>query len=389
MNRTGSAKSPLMSNRIVIGVGIAGHPVSAAGNTWAFLQWVLGFRKIGWQVWVVESIEEAKCCDPDFKPCPYALSANRAHWEKTVREFGLEDCSTLLVDGEAAGFAQLMDFASGADLFLNISGHFKDRRVLEAVKSRIYLDLDPAFTQIWAEVYNVDMNFSGHDVFFSVGGLMNACRAPKCGREWKPTLPPVALEYWGSGEEPPSGAVFTTMTHWYGYSEAEYHGEWYGNKSTEFEKILDLPTRTRAGLEIATDLSLAEDNHRHFSAAGWRLVKASPLNEPWQRYREYIAGSRGEFCVAKNGYVRSRCGWFSDRSACYLAMGRPVVLQETGWSELLPAGPGLLPFHDTASAAAALEEVLHDEAAHRSAARRIAGEYLEAGRVAQALLGRL
>src|SRR5690606_21407468 len=127
-------------------------------------------------------------------------------------------------------------------------------------------------------------------------------------------FPPVDLGYWDMQEAPPAGASFTTMTHWYGYPPVEYRGEWYGNKSEEFEKLLDLPSGTGARLEIATDLAEGQEEHRRFTRAGWKLVEAAPLNSPWQRYRDYLAGSAGEFCVAKNGYVRSCCGWFSDRS---------------------------------------------------------------------------
>ena len=112
-----------------------------------------------------------------------------------------------------------------------------------------------------------------------------------------------------------------------------------------------------------------------FTAGGWSLVDARPLNTPWQKYRDYAAASRGEFCVAKNGYVRSNCGWFSDRSAMYLALGRPVILQDTGWPEFYPAGEGLLAFTDEASAVTALKTVEQDPVRHARAARAIAEKY--------------
>ena len=115
-----------------------------------------------------------------------------------------------------------------------------------------------------------------------------------------------------------------------------------------------------------------------FRGAGWNLIDARPLNTPWQRYRDYLAQSRGEFCVAKNGYVRSRCGWFSDRSVCYLALGRPVILQETGWTDFYPHGEGMLSFHDEESAVAALEAVARDPVRHARAAREIAEKYCSA-----------
>ena len=376
--------------RIVIGVGIAGYPVSAAGNTWCYLQWILGFRAAGWDVWVVEDVPTAKCIDWQGASSSFEKSANLAHWERIMREFKFEGRATLLVDGESPGRQDLLDFAAGADLFLNVCGHFKNRAVMQGPKRRIYLDMDPAFTQIWSKVYGVDMNFAGHDLFFTIGALLNrpSCRAPKLDMEWRITLPPVNLEYW-SGGAVPSGDAFTTMTHWYGYSEVEFEGQWYGNKSEEFQKIIALPGRTQARIEIATDLDPAQDEYGAFTREGWRLIKASPLNEPWQRYRDYIDASKGEFCVAKNGYVRSRCGWFSDRSSCYLSMGRPVVLQDTGWNEVLPEGDGLLSFHDLDSAARALEIVLEDEERHRRAARKIAEDHLDARKVVQDMVSKI
>jgi hypothetical protein len=177
------------------------------------------------------------------------------------------------------------------------------------------------------------------------------------------------------------GVKWTTFTHWYGYPAVEYAGEWYGNKSEEFEKLLDLPSRTKERLEIASDLNEDDPVRDRFASKGWSMVDARPLNVPWQRYREYAAASRGEFCVAKNGYVRSRCGWFSDRSVMYLALGRPVILQETGWSDFYPAGEGLFSFHDAAGAQAALATVGRDPKRHGLAARALAEKYFAAPKV--------
>jgi hypothetical protein len=378
-----------MPGRIVIGVGIASHPVAAAGNTWAFLQWALGFRELGWEVWLVEEIAGDRCIDRQWKSAPPEASANLAHWNQVMAEFGFAERASLRIDGRCGNEKALREFAKSADLFLNISGHFKSREILDLPGKRIYLDLDPAFTQIWAEVYGSPMNLEGHDLFFSVGNHMGGkdCRAPDLGRTWLATLPPVSLEYWTAPEPAAAPERWTTVTHWHGYPPVEYKGEWYGNKSEEFEQIIGLPRRTRAQLEIATDLTPENGEHGKLTEQGWHLVLAGPLNTPWQRYRDYLAGSRGEFCVAKNGYVRSRCGWFSDRSACYLALGRPVVLQETGWSDFVPAGEGLLAFSGEDEAAAALEAVEGDWARHAARARGIAEEFLSApvvaGRLAQ------
>jgi hypothetical protein len=369
-----------MPRRVVIGVGIASYPLHAAGNTWAFLQWVLGFRAAGWDVWIVEDVHATKCVDVHGKPCAPETSANLAHWNTVVAEFGLQDRATLLIDGQSPDLPHLLRFTRDAEFLFNISGHFQHRDVFAAAPQKIYVDLDPAFTQIWAEIYKSDMHFDGHDLFMSIGRNIGRadCRAPLAGRQWLPIGVPVMLEHFTNPDLERPGTNWTTFTHWHGYPPVEYEGEWYGNKSEEFEKLIDLPRRTSEKLEIATNLHPDDPVTQKFTSSGWSIIDAQPYNTPWQRYRDYAAQSRGEFCVAKNGYVRSRCGWFSDRSAMYLALGRPVILQETGWTDFYPHGEGLIAFHDEASAVAALETVARDPVRHARAARAIAEKYCSA-----------
>jgi hypothetical protein len=351
-----------MPRRALIGVGIASYPLHAAGNTWAFMQWVLGFRQAGWDVWMVEDIPASKCIDTQGKPSTPAASANLAHWNSVVAEFGLGNRATLLIDGEAEYKKELLRFANEAEFLFNISGHFHVKDVMAAMPRRVYVDLDPAFTQIWAEVYKSNMQLDAHDIFMSIGRRLGEkdCRAPLAGRHWLPLGVPVVLDYFTLPNIAEPGETWTTFTHWYGYPQVEYAGEWYGNKSEEFDQLIDLPRHTPAKLEIATDLAAEDETALRFRRSGWNLVDARPLNTPWQRYRDYAAQSRGEFCVAKNGYVRSRCGWFSDRSAMYLALGRPVILQA---------------FDDEAGAISALETVARDPVRHARAARAIAEKY--------------
>lgn len=369
-----------MSRRVVIGVGIASYPLHSAGNTWAFLQWVLGFRQAGWDVWVVEDIPPAKCIDANGQKCAPEVSANLAHWNATMQEFGLQDQATLFFNGESPDLPNLVRFARDAEFLFNISGHFRQHEVMAALRQKVYVDLDPAFTQIWAEVYQSDMHFDVHDTFVSIGRHLGhkQCRAPLAGRTWLPIGIPVVLDYFANPQLEKPGDTWTTFTHWYGYPQVVYNELWYGNKSEEFAKLVDLPRQTTEKLEIATDLHPEDETMGRFLASGWSLVDARPLNTPWSRYRDYMAQSRGEFCVAKHGYVQSHCGWFSDRSVTYLALGRPVILQDTGWTDFYPQGEGLLAFHDEASAVAALETVAKDPVRHALAARRIAEKYCAA-----------
>jgi len=186
-----------MPRRVIIGVGIASYPLHAAGNTWAFLQWVLGFRQAGWDVWMVEDVPTSKCIDADGQKCASALSANLAHWNAVLAEFGLKDRATLLFDGQSPELPGLLRFARDAEFFFNISGHFRQRELFDAVREKIYVDIDPAFTQIWAEVYKSDMNFDAHDKLVSIGRHFSdtKCRAPLAGRTWLPVGVPVVLDY--------------------------------------------------------------------------------------------------------------------------------------------------------------------------------------------------
>jgi hypothetical protein len=369
-----------MPRRVVVAVGIASYPLHAAGNTWAFLQWALGFRQAGWEVWIVEDVPLSKCIDAKGQKCAPDVSANLAYWNSVVKEFGFEDHATLLFDGASPEMPRLLRFTRDAEFIFNISGHFRQREILGTARERIYVDLDPAFTQIWSEVYKSDMNFESHDTFVSIGRHLGdkGCRAPLAGCKWLPIGVPVVLDYFTNPNLDQPGDAWTTFTHWYGYNAVEYEGEWYGNKSEEFAKLVDLPKKTTQKLEIATDLNSDDPAMQQFLASGWSLIDARPLNTPWQCYRDYLAQSRGEFCVAKNGYVRSRCGWFSDRSATYLALGRPVILQETGWTDFYPHGEGLLSFHDEETAIAALETIAKDPVKHARAARQIAEKYCSA-----------
>ncbi len=380
-----------MPRRAVIAVGVASHPVAAAGNTWAFLQWVLGFRELGWEIWMVEALDGAKCIGPDWQPRPFAESANRAHWEAVLERFGLAPCATLLVDGAAANLDDARAFANTADLFLNISGHFRGPALPTPRAVRVYLDLDPAFTQIWAAAYGSDMNFAGHHRHFTVGARFGreGCLAPACGIEWLPTLPPVVLSQWPRADldAPPR---FTTVAHWHGYSWVEWNGVWFKGKSDEFARFLDLPARLPGAVfEIATEIHTHAGELEAFGRAGWRLIDGQQVSSSFDAHAAYIRGSGAEFSAAKGGYVVSRGGWFSDRSVCYLASGRPVVLQSTGIEECVPTGRGLFTCSSLEEAEAACRRVLDDAPAQRAAARELAETHFASGKVIRAMVERL
>ncbi|NBQ55595.1 MAG: hypothetical protein EBU36_02915, partial [Verrucomicrobia bacterium] len=255
-------------------------------------------------------------------------------------------------------------------------------------ENRIYVDLDPVFTQIWSKVYQSPMNFAGHNEFWSVGLSMGrGAVVPDTGHAWKPVLPPVCRRFWvpeavRSAASPAAEmgrGKWTTVTHWYGYAAVEWEGREYGNKATEFEKLKKWPGRTGFRPRVVTDLGLGEER-ASYEKAGWDFLEPGPICSDWREYRAFLAASRGEFSPAKSGYVTAQTGWFSDRSVLYLSLGRPVLLQETGWSKWLPEGMGLVAFQTLDEAVEKVRQIEGNYDAHARAAEEVAREHLDASR---------
>jgi hypothetical protein len=275
-------------------------------------------------------------------------------------------------------------FIARADVLINLSGvtWFEG---FERIPARAYVDEDPAFTQVRAAN---DRDFcsvlNGHQVLFSYGHNIGlpGCSIPTVGLSWRSFQQPIVLDQWPFACVQPAD-TFTTILNWNAYGGVEFEGQIYGPKSMSFPLVMTLPERTPQRFELAVsgdDVPTIE-----LSASGWTTRDPLAVSRSPESYREYIANSRGEFSIAKHGYVASHSGWFSDRSAAYLASGRPVILQDTGYSAWLPVGEGLLAFEDLEGAVGAVAAVNGDYERHRRAARAIAEEYFDARRV----LGRL
>jgi hypothetical protein len=376
--------------KIVVAVGIASHPISAAGNTWNSLNWALGFRELGWDLWIVEAVKSAGAIDENWKPVPFEDSANLAYWREITTRFDLAPQATLLVDGDAANLAEFRDFAAEADLFLNLSGHFQSDAVEFPRALKIYQDGDPAFTQVWVESYGVDMHFAAHDRFITAGLRLGQpdTFAPTCGIEWLPTFPPVVLKYWPA-EFHDTFDRFTSVAHWEGYKASEWRGEWFNGKREEFQIFTEVPRSISGPIELATHVAVHEAELGPFREGGWRFVEAAPICATLDAYGAYLRGSSAEFSIAKGGYVLSRAGWFSDRAVCYAASGRPLVAQDTGVGDALPVGAGFHSFRTPAEAVAACERVIADFPAQQRAARALAEEYFDSAKVISRLLDRL
>jgi hypothetical protein len=367
---------------------MAGDP-GQGGATWAVLQYVLGLRRLGHEVLFLEPI-----APKSLRPAGARLadSENAAYFRAVLDRFDLNGSAALILpeSGETFGrsYEPLRAFAHSADLLVNISGLLPLGDLAGRIPARVYLDLDPAFNQLWSAVQKIDMRFEGHTHFFTVGLTVGepGCSVPDCGRKWLKTLQPVVLERW-----PVAGKIahdgLTTVANWRGYGSIEHHAIFYGQKAHSLRPLLRLPQQTTEAFILALAIHPAETKDlQALSAHGWRLLDPGQVAGSPDAYHQFVQGSKAEFGLAKSGYVVSGCGWFSDRSACYLASGRPVIAQETGFSQWLPTGHGLFAFRGAEGVLEAIDRLATDYRRESAAARAIAEELFDSDKVLSLLL---
>ena len=362
-----------------------------AGIVAQFLHYMLGFRRLGWDVWYVED-SMSWPYDPATRSTAVDPHASIARVARELERHGFGErwvchCAIPKAASFGNGPVRLEELYATADLALNVTGAQQIRDEHASLSNRVYVQTDPFALQVAADKGGgkASEQLGRHTAFFTFGELIGTplCDLPTGGVDWRPTRQPVALELW---PVQPLGRRFTTVTTWRNDKKHRvWNGEtYYWTKDREFLALADLPRNTSATLELAVDERPAEA--ALLEERGWRLVPGVGLGPELDPYRDYLTGSRGEFTVARDQVVRPRTGWFSDRSACYLAAGRPVVTQDTGFGEVLPTGEGLFAFRDLGEAAAALEEIEVDPERHGAAARGIAEEYFSAERVLDRLV---
>ena len=379
------------SRLTVLCTGTVAADAEQGGAAWAILQYVLGFKQLGHRVYFVEPVSAAK-----LRPSgvPLAKTDTARDFHRIVTKYGFSETAALLLEGtgETVGlsYEELRRAARRTDVLVNISGMLTDPALLESIDQRVYLDLDPGFNQAWHTSEGIDMHFDAHTHFATVGLSVGRpeCRVPTCGRTWIPTCPPVVLREWPMAHGQTRRA-FTTVANWRSYGSLYYDDLFLGQKAHALRPLIDLPRWTNARFELALAIHPAEPDLETLRAHGWKLVDPRRAAGTPGRYRQFISRSRGEFGVAKAGYVNSRSGWFSDRSACYLAAGRPVLAHDTGFSAGLPTGNGLLSFRNPAEVLAGLDAVEADYPRHREAARALAERYFDSDRVLTSLLDRV
>jgi hypothetical protein len=258
---------------------------------------------------------------------------------------------------------------------------------LASVHPRVLVDQDPGFSQLWAKEASVEEVLGRHDLYFTVGPNIGTARSavPTLGLDWRPIWNPVVMEWWSS-EAAPKRSRFTTIAGLWLNSYQPFQDVLWGPKAEELRRFLPLPTLAGEPIEIALEAGSGDELVAELKQHGWHVVSADVVACTPDTYRTYVRDAAGEFSCAKGLYVGSRCGWFSDRSACFLAAGRPVVVQDTGIRELLPTGTGLFAVASVEEAAESIRRIRRDYGDHSVRARQIALEHFDVRRVLPPLL---
>jgi hypothetical protein len=349
------------------------------GHRWAYLNWALGLKSLGCEVVWLELVE------PDTPA--EQLRTDVAVLNNHLEPYGLSGCVALCGWDEQplqlAGLGKVLDLdaAAEADLLLDMA-YSAPTRVVSRFQRSALIDIDPGLLQAWISAGALQV--APHDIYFTIGETVGrpGARFPDAELEWHYTPPCVALDWWPPVSADPR-AAFTTVSHWYGGEWVEHDGESYpNNKRDGFLPFLDLPRHTSQQLELALCLSPDEGPERRaLEKKGWRVVDAGVVSStPWG-YQQYIQRSRGEFSCAKPSCIRFQNSWVSDRTLCYLASGKPAVVQYTGPSCFLPDAAGLFRFETLDEAAQALEVVGADYARQCRLARQLAEMYFDAHKV--------
>ena len=374
--------------RIVVTGLIAQYPLG--GVSWDYLQYPLGLSRLGHDVYYFEDTGQWPY-DPHAGGLASDPHFNVGYLAKVMARIGLEDRWAYRFPWRSQWFgiseAKRIDILSSADLLINVSGTLGRLHDYRRVRRLVYIDTDPVFTQIKIAQGQIDFAnlVNAHHLHFSFGEALPG-NVPTTGHHWRSTRQPIVLSEWqGSNHCRP---VFTTVMNWTSYKPLVYEGRSYGQKDVEFKRFLDLPQKASPIVfEIAVNAGKTKRTpYNLLKYRGWSVVAPEKECSDLDSYRSYVQSSRGEWSIAKNGYVVGQVGWFSCRSACYLAAGRPVVVQDTGFGKALPVGQGILPFCTMDEAVAAIHEVENDYRRHSAAAVAVAEAYFDSDRVLTRLI---
>jgi hypothetical protein len=358
------------------------------GQAWASLQYLLGLEALGHEIFYLEDCGQSSWVyNWDKAEWTTELEYPAACVRDCLTPFGLGNRWIYRTSEHSIGLPlkDFLEICAAADLLIMRGVPlWVWRKEYEGPHRRIFIDVDPGFTQI--SIANDDKGIAEGvarcERRFTLGQRIGAsdCLIPANGGPWLKTLPPVALTHWTFADA--DASRFTSIMRWQGFREARYAGVSYGQRDQEFPKFLDLPGRVAQKFCIA----LIGTKPENLTSHGWEVAPGEVVSKTTASYQQFIQSSRAEFSVPKHGYVAMRGGWFSDRSVCYLASGRPVLIEDTGLAGWLPIGHGLLTFQDLAGAVAGVEKINADYERHRRSARKLAEIHFAADRVLPALL---
>jgi hypothetical protein len=376
---------------VVVSGAIANKP-RQGGEAWVRLSWVRGLAKLGYDVYFLEQLAASAFVDAEGHAVAFQQSAGRTYFEQVTGEFGLSGRAALVFNGGedvfGAAFRDLENLASNADLLINISGHLRLDSLLQRFRRKVYIDIDPGFTQFWHADPKMPFEVAGHDDYYTIGENIGSpgCTIPTGGIRWRPIRQPIVLEDWPVVRSEVADR-FTTVANWRGpFGPIEYQGHTFGLKVHEFRKFIELPRRAPYTFELALNLHAADDKDRRMLVDyGWRLANPHEAAADPSAFRGYVQKSSAEFSVAQGVYVETNSGWFSDRSVRYLASGKPVLVQDTGLAGRIPLGEGLHVFRTLDEAVENARRIVDGYDEECAAARRIAERCFDSDRV----LGRL
>ena len=370
------------------------------GVTWDYIQYPVGFDLLGHDIFYLEDTGQYSFYKSSGRswddPADTVL-----YLKETMNKFGLDgrwayrDVAT----GNCYGMSlqELIDICKTADIFINISASTLMRDEYLAIPKRVLIDSDPMFTQIqdWDDANaeqstkTIKQGFRSYTHLFSFGENIGKedCRIPTYDLNWRVTRQPICMNFWRNIQDSNSPGAFTTVMNWSTRKKLIYQHEEWGQKDMEFEKFMSIPLEFRQLVfrVIVADNSKKMD-HSRLENFGWSLLDPIKTINSVDKYKKFINDSLGEFSVAKETYVKSKSGWFSCRSACYLAAGKPVVTEDTGWCKFIPSGTGLIGFQDMPSAISALTRTTENIRLHAQAAVELAEEYFNSDKVLRQLI---
>jgi hypothetical protein len=385
------------SLRIVVAGLVGAYPVG--GVAWDYLQYPIGLARLGHDViyhedtwtWPFDPRQNAR-----VETASYSADFLRGFFERYAPQLANRwHYRHLSSESFGMSHSQFLRYAQSADLFLNVSAANPIPVDLAPACVTAFLDTDPGYNQIvlserpeWSE--NVERwfhDFKAHTCHLTYAENIGQadCLTPQLGVRWIPTRMPIVLSFWNDLSEAAEGTPWSTVMTWNDFrGRLVFGGREYGSKSMEFSRIRSLPSKTSTAVRIAIGGSAAPV--QELMKDGWRVLDGPAATLTPQKYREFIGESRGEVSTAKNVYVAMNTGWFSCRTACYLAAGRPAVVQNTGFSKYIPTGNGLLAFDTVEQASSGIAAVEANYHAHATSARELAAEYFDSAKVLDQML---